>query len=496
MHATAFTTGEHVGLKAPPDLWLAAHEATHVVQQRGGVSLSGGVGRAGDPYERQADTVADRVVSGRPAHDLLAGSRAAGLLAVQRCGGVIHEGCECARETGETAGEASTAVQRNGDGGLLGALSSAVSTVTSAAGEVAAGVESAATTVASAVGEVASDVGSAVSSAAQAVIGTVSDIAADVEGAISAGIKAAGADITAATSPTSTWSGGAPPADMIVVRGSVVPNVRGTVEAAPDKKDPTMIMAIAPEIMMPPITVKLDDTKYQIESGKSVQVGFIQTVSSSRRIARYEAPGGKPGDPPVVFEMVVATSGPRRDVTLNPDDPSIAWVQPPWFVPPVLISPVHPSDKLKVANKGVPDLFDQPQSPASKTMGKGTLTGFGGADVYQTSVAAKDSDGPPTEVTHLQESTWTVPWDISVNPAMTGHGKEVATAPSGQAPSALIGPTAAEEKEDYLDFPTVAAAMAVEPEVLLRHLAATNAASFDGVVQQHGGRFDGQESGV
>ena len=59
--------------KAPPDLWLAAHEAAHVVQQRGGVSLSGGVGRAGDPYERQADTVADRVVSGRPAHDLLAG---------------------------------------------------------------------------------------------------------------------------------------------------------------------------------------------------------------------------------------------------------------------------------------------------------------------------------------------------------------------------------------------------------------------------------------
>ena len=79
LHATAFTMGEHVAFQAPPDLWLAAHEAAHVVQQRGGVSLSGGVGRAGDPYERQADTVADRVVSGRPAHDLFTGTRAAGL---------------------------------------------------------------------------------------------------------------------------------------------------------------------------------------------------------------------------------------------------------------------------------------------------------------------------------------------------------------------------------------------------------------------------------
>ena len=101
---------------------LAAHEAAHVVQQRSGVSLYGGVGRAGDRYERQADTVADRVASGRPAHDLLAGSRAAGRPAVQRCGGVMHEGCECAKEAlpaEETAGQTSTAVQRNGDGGFL-----------------------------------------------------------------------------------------------------------------------------------------------------------------------------------------------------------------------------------------------------------------------------------------------------------------------------------------------------------------------------------------
>jgi hypothetical protein len=42
-----------------------------VVQQRAGVSLKGGVGEEGDPYERHADAVADAVVSGRSAEALL-----------------------------------------------------------------------------------------------------------------------------------------------------------------------------------------------------------------------------------------------------------------------------------------------------------------------------------------------------------------------------------------------------------------------------------------
>ena len=54
-----------------PDLRTAAHEAAHVVQQRGGVQLSAGVGKTGDVYERHADAVADRVVQGRSAEDLL-----------------------------------------------------------------------------------------------------------------------------------------------------------------------------------------------------------------------------------------------------------------------------------------------------------------------------------------------------------------------------------------------------------------------------------------
>ncbi len=69
--ARGYATGDHVAFSAAPDLHLAAHEAAHVVQQRGGVRLAGGVGRAGDPFERHADAVADAVVRGESAQALL-----------------------------------------------------------------------------------------------------------------------------------------------------------------------------------------------------------------------------------------------------------------------------------------------------------------------------------------------------------------------------------------------------------------------------------------
>ena len=71
MGAAAYASGDDVAFAATPDLRLAAHEAAHVVQQRGGVRLSGGVGREGDAYERHADAVADLVVSGQSAQGLL-----------------------------------------------------------------------------------------------------------------------------------------------------------------------------------------------------------------------------------------------------------------------------------------------------------------------------------------------------------------------------------------------------------------------------------------
>ncbi|HUQ01566.1 MAG TPA: DUF4157 domain-containing protein [Kofleriaceae bacterium] len=69
--AEAYATGSSVAFANDPSLHLAAHEAAHVVQQRAGVSLKGGMGQAGDAYERHADAVADAVVAGRSAEALL-----------------------------------------------------------------------------------------------------------------------------------------------------------------------------------------------------------------------------------------------------------------------------------------------------------------------------------------------------------------------------------------------------------------------------------------
>lgn len=71
--AEAYATGNDVAFASEPSLHTAAHEAAHVVQQRAGVHLKGGVGEAGDPYEQQADAVADAVVRGEPAAHWLDG---------------------------------------------------------------------------------------------------------------------------------------------------------------------------------------------------------------------------------------------------------------------------------------------------------------------------------------------------------------------------------------------------------------------------------------
>jgi hypothetical protein len=69
--AHAYATGNAAAFASAPDLHTAAHEAAHVIQQRSGLQLDGGVGRAGDAHERHADAVADLVVQGRSAEALL-----------------------------------------------------------------------------------------------------------------------------------------------------------------------------------------------------------------------------------------------------------------------------------------------------------------------------------------------------------------------------------------------------------------------------------------
>jgi hypothetical protein len=102
MGARAYATGDAVAFAQSPDLHTAAHEAAHVVQQRAGVQLKGGVGQQGDTYEQHADAVADLVVQGKSAETTLdqlaprsaaaAGPSATQHKAVQRAAVTTHYG--------------------------------------------------------------------------------------------------------------------------------------------------------------------------------------------------------------------------------------------------------------------------------------------------------------------------------------------------------------------------------------------------------------------
>lgn len=70
LQAAAFATGHHLAFRNTPSLHLAAHEAAHVIQQAAGARPTAGAGSQ-DALETEADAVADRVVRGESAADLL-----------------------------------------------------------------------------------------------------------------------------------------------------------------------------------------------------------------------------------------------------------------------------------------------------------------------------------------------------------------------------------------------------------------------------------------
>ena len=101
MGSVAYAMGDAVVFRdSSPDLFTVAHEAAHVIQQRAGAVATGTVGRSGDRHEAHADAVAERVVRGQSAEDLLdqvapGGTRGAapsGSASVQRLDEADYEG--------------------------------------------------------------------------------------------------------------------------------------------------------------------------------------------------------------------------------------------------------------------------------------------------------------------------------------------------------------------------------------------------------------------
>lgn len=70
--SNGYATNNRVAFAGTPDLHTTAHEAAHVVQQQGGLSLKSNMGEVGDAHEQHADAVADAVVRGESAEPLLA----------------------------------------------------------------------------------------------------------------------------------------------------------------------------------------------------------------------------------------------------------------------------------------------------------------------------------------------------------------------------------------------------------------------------------------
>lgn len=69
--AYGYATGNHVAFDTPtPSRRLVAHEVTHVLQQRRGVHLHGGIGRRNDAYEAEADRAGELVEAGRGARHI------------------------------------------------------------------------------------------------------------------------------------------------------------------------------------------------------------------------------------------------------------------------------------------------------------------------------------------------------------------------------------------------------------------------------------------
>jgi hypothetical protein len=109
--AEAYAFGDSVVFSSSPSLRVAAHEATHVIQQRAGNAPSSGLGQAGDNYEVFADRVADAVVSGRDASSLLHQVASPGHSSVSRPAVQMWD-----RGDKEISGKAMTRIKHAADG--------------------------------------------------------------------------------------------------------------------------------------------------------------------------------------------------------------------------------------------------------------------------------------------------------------------------------------------------------------------------------------------
>src|SRR5262249_10960905 len=129
----------------------------------------------------------------------------------------------------------------------------------------------------------------------------------------------------------------------------------------------------------------------------------------------------------------------------------------------------------KVTNLGT--AHDQPQFSKPVQNGPGRLTEFKGHDTFKLGMAVKQGD----TVHMLTGTTWTVPWNMTVDASMNGAGKAVETQPikdllkDGPDPSLKDWSLAPGAGSAFEGFSTQAEAMKRTPRELLNWLFAAQA---------------------
>jgi hypothetical protein len=206
---------------------------------------------------------------------------------------------------------------------------------------------------------------------------------------------------------------------------------------------------------------------------EAVEVGYVQTMVSSNRIAVY----GKNGKETFRdHEQTPKSRDGRPYADVGTGARSVA--RPPWYDSGL-------SGVRSVSEGGPAELRteDQPSFAAEAREADSVLMRTEGEESFLLSVAAKPPNGGAATPIPGGSHTWKFNWDQNIDAAGIGTGGGgISHKPAPGEVVTSEGKLAKESSRRWYDFPTKEAAMAATPEMLLRNLSLAKAAGPDGEV--------------
>ncbi|MEO6772703.1 MAG: DUF4157 domain-containing protein [Kofleriaceae bacterium] len=169
-----------------------------------------------------------------------------------------------------------------------------------------------------------------------------------------------------------------------------------TVEAMRSGDD---VLVQTPGVSMLATVVLKDD----LDPEQPINVGWVQTVESSKRLSIYQKDGK-------VVRRVVTAFSRTRDGKQG--------VAAPWYEAPSTIT--------KDTRDAFPLAEDQPKMKVPNKQDDGTLTEIQGSDDFKVSLEA----GPGVAVTPLKTFAWSAPWSVKLGSADTAKGGDVSISES------------------------------------------------------------------